>query len=127
MHAYTLCIAPYKLTSFEIFTFSSIISVDFFQRLWAKLRNQKLSKMTFQVEFRAKNVPRLSFWLLVEPKLKQGGIIIPLGHNVFPEPGLIALNKFFLNAIFFLSCLVLSLKHLISLEIFFIDRVKIQY
>ena len=36
----------------------------------AKLRNLKLSKMTFQVIFMDKNVPDFSFELLIAPKLK---------------------------------------------------------
>ena len=48
----------------------------------AKLRNLKLSKIAFQVDFSAKHVQRFSFRLLVAPKLKkQGGRM-----RIMPNP-----------------------------------------
>ena len=45
--------------------------------------------MTFQAVFIAKNVPMISFWLLVAPKLKnQGGHNGPSVYNVFSEHSL---------------------------------------
>jgi len=75
------CIAPLKLKIFEILNFSTIISIKICGPLAAKLRELKLSKMTFQVVFIAKNVPRFSFGLLVasKPKKQGGAIMAPPG------------------------------------------------
>ena len=62
-----------------------------------KLRNLKLSKIAFQVDFSAKNVPRFSFVLLAAPKpKKQGGAIMapPRVTTSFQSMGKIGLKTY---------------------------------
>ena len=51
----------------------TVISIENCRPLATKLRDLKMFKMTFQVVFSTKNVPRFSFGLLVAPKLKKLG------------------------------------------------------
>ena len=68
---------PSKLKTFEILNLSTIVSIEIYRPLAAKVMNLKLSKMAFQDAFSAKNVQSFSFGLLVALKLKkQGGAIM---------------------------------------------------
>ena len=61
----------YTLETQNFQNFSIITSTKICRPLATKLRNLKLFKMFFQVDFSAKNVQRFSFELLVAPKLKK--------------------------------------------------------
>ena len=61
----------YTLETQNFEKFSIITSTKICRPLATKLRNLKLFKMFFQVDFSAKNVQRFSFELLVAPKLKK--------------------------------------------------------
>ena len=71
------CITPLKLKILKILNFSTIILIEISRPLATKLRDLKMFNMAFQVVFSAKNVPRFSFGLLVAPKLKKRGAIMP--------------------------------------------------
>ena len=88
--------APLKLKILKILNFSTIILIEICCPLATEQRDLKMFKMASQVVFRAKNVPRFSFGLLValKPK-KQGG-----GHYVtkfFQSPGRIGLSESAVN------------------------------
>ena len=65
------CITPLKLKILKILTFSTIISIENCRPLATKIRDLKMFKMTSQLDFSTKNVPRFSFGLLVAPKPKK--------------------------------------------------------
>ena len=87
-----------KLKILKILNFSTKISIEISRPLVTKLRDLKMFNMAFQVVFSAKNVPRLSFGLLIAPKLKkQGGTIMAPSHS---EESLF-LNWYFHKQIFY--------------------------